>query len=1069
MMGKLTAVTAAAGAGKTFRIVEDIIAEVATRPPEEIVATTFTTKAADELIERARARLFEKGHAKAAARLMGARFGTVNAVCGQIVSEFALELGRSPSTAVVGAENEPLIFSIAADSVISAYAPKLNPLADRFGYSDPRPPFGGEAPDWRRTVRQIITLARSNGMNADQVRSSVDRSIKTYRPLFSQVAPDGAALDVALKNALLATMAAQPEKLSAKAEKIMPTIRNAIQAVSRGEDVSWPTWSKLTKVECAPTKDGPEFADAISALIAAAGQHAIHPRLIEDSELFIRLTFDCAADALSAYQDWKSQRGLLDFTDQEALALEVVRNPEMAARLRERISRVFVDEFQDSSPLQLAIFTALAEIVQESTWVGDPKQAIYGFRGADTNLTQAAFTGAAADKDPSNILSKSWRSRPGIVELSNAMFSPVLERMGLPAAEHAFSGTNRSDDDFKHPALGWWTLTGTNEEKAEALAGEIASCLKAADEWMVTDRAGYIRPLSIGDIAVLCRTNTEVKRHARALSQAGLAVNVERSGLAQTPHVQLVLSACRFVADAHDRLALAELARFFSNDPVSDAWLTAASDAEPDLALSQLVPVAGELSRLRDQSHSYTPAELVDAVMSLPEIIGRIEHWADVEIRLNDLEALRGVARSYEEECVSSGASATLSGLLLAIEESPPARPPSVNAAAIQVMTYHKAKGLEWPMAILAGLGAEPKSRNFEPVVEVDGKLDWHNPLANRWIRFWPWPYGAGGKGSALDMAATNSTFGKAAWLKAKEEDTRLLYVGVTRARDYLIFAPPVQRANWLNVLNADDGSSHLVAPTQDNSFIGAGDSTFAAVFRVLKSDGFENLEPPQTKVPHVSVRSAKTATVQPLFLTPSSATGAGWIVAERYDLGSRLKIDGVSDMAALGEALHAILAYDDITRSTAQRLADASAILHRWNVPGLSAEDAIEASNRLQTWLSERWPQGEILRECPVRASISQQIVQGRIDLLVRSAGKAAIIDHKSFPGALTAWDERAIAYAPQLGLYAQAITATGILCDECWVHMPVVGKLLRVIQGSTDQKLLVSSADNESLAATE
>src|SRR5690606_1146412 len=106
------------------------------------------------------------------------------------------------------------------------------------------------------------------------------------------------------------------------------------------------------------------------------------------------------------------------------------------------------------SPLQLAIFTALAEIVQESTWVGDPKQAIYGFRGADTNLTQAAFTGAAADKDPSNILSKSWRSRPGIVELSNAMFSPVLERMGLPAAEHAFSGTNRSDDDFKHPALG---------------------------------------------------------------------------------------------------------------------------------------------------------------------------------------------------------------------------------------------------------------------------------------------------------------------------------------------------------------------------------------------------------------------------------------------------------------------------------------------------------------------------------------------------------------------------------------------------------------------------------------
>src|SRR3546814_9005384 len=69
---------------------------------------------------------------------------------------------------------------------------------------------------------------------------------------------------------------------------------------------------------------------------------------------------------------------------------------------------------------------------------------------------------------------------------------------------------------------------------------------------------------------------------------------------------------------------------------------------------------------------------------------------------------------------------------------------------AIQVMTYHGAKGLEWPMTILTGLAWEPRARLYEPVAEVEGPLDWTRPLEGRWIRFWPWPYGLSGGGSAL-------------------------------------------------------------------------------------------------------------------------------------------------------------------------------------------------------------------------------------------------------------------------------------------------------------------------------
>ncbi len=1046
-MTRLTAVTASAGAGKTTRIVGDIAAEVATRPPEEIVATTFTIKAADELIERARARLFSDGQTEAAARLLGARFGTVNAVCGQIVAEFALDLGRSPSTAVIGAGNESLIFSMAANRAIAAHAPVLNGIADRFGYNDPRPPSGGDGPDWRRNVRQIVDLARSNGLDAEGLRSSATRSIEAYRLLPPAAAPDSAALDTALADALAAAMTSRPAEPSAKARKPLEVIRAAHQRLNRGETLSWPTWARLAKVECAPTKDGPAFAAAITTLAAAAGGHAHHPRLREETETFIRSTFECAAEALTDYQDWKAQRGLLDFTDQEALALDVVRDPVMARRLGERISRVFVDEFQDSSPLQLAVFTALKELVEESTWVGDPKQAIYGFRGADTDLTQAAFAGASAGADPANVLATSWRSRAGIVNLSNALFTPVFERMGLPAASHAFAGTNRSDTGFDRSALGWWTLTGKVDEQARALAAQVVACLEDGAEWLVEDPSGEHRPLAIGDIAVLCRTNTDVARYARALSQAGLPVAVEREGLARTPHVELVLAACRWVADGSDRLALAELARFFSDDPASDAWLTASASPDPDAALFDLVPVAAALAGFRTETLALTPAELVDAVTALPEVMARVERWGDTPIRMDDLEALRGFSRIYETECASSGTPATLTGLIMALDRAEPQRPPSLAADAVQVMTYHRAKGLEWPMTVLVGLGWEPKARPFEPVAEVDGEMDWLNPLANRWIRFWPWPYDLAGGGSALEAAANSSLFGQAAWRRALQEDTRLLYVGVTRARDYLVFAAPPKYPSWFRVLDAVDAAPHLTPPADDDNQITVGDQSFVADVRVLAADEEPAIRYPQA--PHVSARAVTATPAVPLFIRPSTATGDGWRVTERVDLGPRLGIDGASDMAALGEALHAILAYDDPKRETAQRISDAEAILRRWNVPALSAVDALEASTRLHTWLATRWPHGEILRESPVRARIGEQVVQGRIDLMVRHDAGIAILDHKSFPGALAAWDDRALGYAPQVGLYGKAVaSAASVVCDEFWIHMPVVGALLRVAQ---------------------
>lgn len=1047
MAPKIDTITASAGAGKTTRVVKEIATEVETRPPEEIVATTFTVKAADELIERARASLFTGNQADKAVRLLGARFGTVNSVCGQIVSEHAFELGRSPRSEVISEDSVNRILRIAASDVFTKHAQALNGISDHFGYFEPS---FFEAPDWRTTIQDLIDLARANGISADQLTQSADKSVESFVALLSATPPGATAesLDADLQQAVTAALAKPLAAPGAEAKKAIEALKNASGKFQRKEHLSWPEWAKLTKLKYAK-KDGADFANAIEDVKTAASKHICHPRLRSECAIFIRTLFQCAAESMAAYADYKAARGLIDFTDQEMLALSVIADKDMRGRLSERISRVFVDEFQDSSPLQIAIFTSLAEIVESSTWVGDPKQAIYGFRNADTALTQAAFLGAGKGTKPGDPLRKSYRSRPAIVDFVNAAFEPSLAAMGLPAADHRFSGTERTDKGFGKSSLGVWRLPGPAEEQFVSLAAGVKTALDNAADWIVDGRHdGGMRPLALRDIAVLCRSKADVGAVAAAIAKIGLPVAVERDELARTSHVELVLAALRWVADQTDRLALAELARFFADDPTSDAWLQAVGAENMDEALKAANPISGDLEKLREQLLELTPAEMVDAVMMLPALLSRIERWGHHAIRLDDLEALRGFARTYESECTGSGEPATLSGLLLSFGESETKRPKSLAPDAIKVMTYHAAKGLEWPLVILTGLAKEPKARLYEPVAEVEGDLDWMNPLSGRWIRYWPWPYGSQSKDVGLDISAANSDLGKLALKRAREEETRLLYVGLTRARDYAILAPAIKRGTaWLNVL--DTGAAeigYVKLPVGNGEPISAGAIKLTADVINLNAPAEDGTT--VEALPTYIRLERPPVERQPLFKRPSKAvTEAKFKVVNRIELGKRIAIVGDVNMETVGHAVHAVLAADRTGVDRAKRLAMAKGILERWGIKQVDADHILAASDALHEHIGKTWSQAKTMIELPVAARIGDQMVNGRIDLLVEHAGGYAIIDHKSFPGARDQLDEKAISYGPQLSHYSEAIElATGRKITNLLVHLPIVGKLYEV-----------------------
>ncbi len=170
--------------------------------------------------------------------------------------------------------------------------------------------------------------------------------------------------------------------------------------------------------------------------------------------------FRCAAEAMADYERFKRTQGLVDFVEQEQEALALLRCPDVRGRLAERFELALVDKFQDTSPIQLALFLELAGIVRRSIWVGDAKQAIYGFRGTDPELIRGVVarlppaTGGQPERLP-----RSYRSRPGLVAFHNAPFGAAFPSTGIPLDQIIVAECQRTDQpDDAPPPLEVWTL-----------------------------------------------------------------------------------------------------------------------------------------------------------------------------------------------------------------------------------------------------------------------------------------------------------------------------------------------------------------------------------------------------------------------------------------------------------------------------------------------------------------------------------------------------------------------------------------------------------------------------------
>ena len=1038
-MNRVDATLASAGTGKTHMLADAIARAIADgADPAKVVATTFSVRAAAELVGRVRALLVAEGRADAAAALLNSRVGTVNAVCGRIANEFSFELGRSVATDVIPQEGLESAFAMAADGVIAAHAHLLHPLAEALGLPD-------RDVDWRAQVSRIVDLARSNGVPPERFADCAERSVDGLLALLPSPADaTGEQLDERLRMEVEAALAViGATSLKASSLDAAEAVRAAAACFSRGGPPPWPLWAKLAKAKAAKA-DQAVFA----GVARAAAAHPGHPRLRHDLAGFVRISFVCAGAAHRAYQAYKEACGLIDFADQEVLALRVLEDPANADRLRETVGHVFVDEFQDSSPLQVAVFAALARIAPRSHWVGDPKQAVYGFRGTDPFLTLAAAREAAATTGGrTRVLSRSWRSRPELCAFVNSAFVPAFEAMGLSREESSFSGAVRLDDNVEVPPLTVWHLVGRSRcEHAASVAGGILDALSDPASWPIRSVDG-VRGLRSGDVAVLCRDNADVAEVASALSRLGLPVAAGRGSLFASPEAQAVASCLRWVADRDDRLALVELVRLLGDPCRPAAWLEALGAPDPTEELTRNLPFATQLDSLRDRQASATPAEVVDLVIMVTGIVDRTCRWGSAAERLRNLAGVRGAAADYEAECRRLRSPATVPGLVAWLAERRPALPGSRDPAAVEVMTYHAAKGLEWPVVVLCQLHTKARSSPFDVAVECDAEPDCGGPLSSRWLRLWPWPYGRQEVDVGLDAAASGSEVGRLAARRARNEAVRLLYVGATRARDHLALGvacgPP---AAWLALLDVE-GANVFDLPEPGAVSMTVGGRPHPARCHLKRGSDAPSREL-GLDVVHLPATPERTPR-RPLRVAAREGAVLEGRKVRRIRLGERLALLGSPETARLGEAVHAILAADDVMATAVVRAARAEAVLGSWGVAGaLRAADAVIMSDRLWAFLDSRFPRARIRREAPFRAKLGMREAVGRVDLLIEAPESFSVVDHKSFAGPAASWEDQSLGHFPQLDLYARAVTAvTGLPCRGRFVHMPLLGAIVEIM----------------------
>lgn len=1084
-MKNIQYINAGAGSGKTTKLTQ-ILSEELGKPdakirPSEVILTTFTELAASEFREKSRQQLFKDGHPDIAAELDSATIGTVHSVALSFIQRYWYLIGVSPDMKVMSEEDLQVYNSESLGEYISAsHLLFFNDYRVYFDIKDTQGKADFEF--WKEHLLTIIDKA--NNYSVD-----IERSKKDSCAIVEQIFSSRTSIDRSLMDDFIRILASEINDYSdSQKKKVQPLLDSLRSKLS---------YAIIAKIYKTLTGDTPEMGkknrtklanligqDKYDALVAnlkdfqtsSAGDDSPGGMM----KKMIAILFEIAQQWKDGFNEFKTSRHIIDYNDMERLFLDLLGMPQVTNEIQGTYKLMMVDEFQDSSPIQIEIFKHLSDMMEQSYWVGDPKQSIYGFRGADVELvSEITRQFLDTERAPSlnlthSNLPNSWRTREPLVELTNDCFTRAFD--GIISKENVVLNAARHESSqFSNPLSHWNCLASNAELFVDKVADRIKILKDSNIRIQVKGKKEY-RPIRYGDIAVLCRTNDECKSFANALIGKGIPVSFVNNDIIQQTEVQLVYTLLKFMVDSSNKHVRADLIRLLKGittqkilqqrlDYLASLKCDEGEEAKADLWLDE-DSLIKKLIAFKQTVKNLSVSDILDSIiygLALPVVVAK---WGDENNRRQNLQTLCALAKKYDEHCLQMGIGASVGGLLTYLSYAEIDSKIDNASDAVKVLTYHGSKGLEWYYVILPSLEDDSLEENkfikkcFWGVREMRHREP--SDLYSYIIQFLP---------RIVSTSSTNipqPIINKCKELptydllvnKERNELRHLLYVGITRARDYLTTLSQqtsslgLPNLSWIRNTGISDGDLNGGAVNLWHH------NPLKPVFEDI-TDCPEAVAPKITEYKCYKYPNNPHLDETPKYLSPSKLPIMEDFAPENIeiqeDLDCRIKPYNTKTEteAAAGTCIHNIFAVYDPDCSHEENVDKAISIRNGNNMYEIipDVDKVIVSIEHLYAWLEQNYGKASsIQHEVPFIHPLSGQVVNGEIDLLwYLNDHECVLIDFKNFPG-----DKASIMnpeskhyagnYASQLKAYREVLQASGFTVKDTLIYYSVMGCVIKL-----------------------
>ena len=820
-------VTAAAGSGKTHVLAQRFILLLAKNPNmslSSIVAITFTRAAANEMKERVHD--YIKQQIRNAtdirekrkwfgriAELPNARIQTIHSFCSNILRENAANLGIDPNFRILDEAESASLIDEVIKSEFSKYVDvyqKHSPLFEKFSFSE------------------IKAVLQSNRYPLGEIPNSqtlMDHWVKDW------ASRAGTLFDEFIQRDLeIPTYIPQNDLLGERWQQAVLNIEKITQSdclkakYTHVKEMADIKLNNVGKVANWNSKKEKEYAlETLKVLVRSARQYRdkISPPPDESDQtasLFLQLWVDLIRRIQERIRENKWDQNELDYDDLEWICCQLLSEDQVRQRYQQEFKHILVDEFQDVNQLQWKIFTSLSEENERVSLflVGDPRQSIYSFRGADVSVINEVKKRVKQDFSE-HALSISFRSNTSLQNALNYFFDQLFKiETKQKLADYEVKTprkitADRADLTGEVPSIELffvnqsslvdvWKRTDRNAvRKWEALLLSQRLIQIVTDQEEIHEKqTDSFRPAQFSDIAILFRSFSDINLYEEVFSICGLPFNTYAGrGFFDRQEIWDVINLLSFLENPLNELALASVLRSPIGNLSDDALFALRSVRDTPNCVNY--PLLKQIYRAIDREFLEFPYEEIPSLMRfirfyeelislsghinvfelIYEILNRSNYVAivnslyDGEQSKNNLKKLIEIARDRGDILTSDFLDFVRSARAHDIKI---AQAEIASTNTVSLTSIHSSKGLEFPIVALADVGRATKK---------DPKLLF---LCDESVGVGPACKVLDNRGEVKESYSYRRTI-ETVKRKAAAEDKRLMYVAATRARDRLLIS----------------------------------------------------------------------------------------------------------------------------------------------------------------------------------------------------------------------------------------------------------------------------------------